>query len=188
VAYSRYAETAVELILNVSERVLRPLVERQRLFETNEIHEVTRVPRTALLLGHLSEEMERARRQRTSLSVVVLQVANHQSLRDRMGRVPFLELMGTMARFVKGQTEGVVGVFHYREEHQLSFVLPGRDNDGTAITCLTLLGDLHRHPWAIAADSPKPEIYLGFATLRKGESKPDQLLDQAQQLLEMQRF
>ena len=186
VAYSRQAETFIEVILKIVERPLRTLVERELEASLEETHPGTGVARSSLLFRRLESELNRVAGAGGRFSLVLLEVSNEQSLRTALGGAGWLEVVSRLAKFVALRNGGSTSVYHYRSDAQLAFLLQDRDSDGTALVCLELLGDLQAQTWRAGETEVSLEIRVGFSTSQHGELSAETLLQRAEDLLRLQ--
>ena len=77
--------------------------------------------------------------------------------------------------------------FQYKSVHQLAALYPGLDFDGTSQLCLEILSAINQTNWEIDEKSVDLEMILGYSTLGKEEVGADDMLEVAENLLEMQK-
>lgn len=187
VKYSRHAESILDVVFRLASRSLKTISDRELLFARQETDDGTGLPGAAVLVRVLDEAVRHAVLHRGSFSLVLMELSPSADFEGPQGRALRARVLTELAKLIQQESSGSVDVFRYKGESQLAFYLADRDADGTALFCLGLLGAIQGRSWRIDEREVRPEVLLGYGALRPGMSHSEDLLDQAERLLAMQR-
>ena len=95
-------------------------------------------------------------------------------------------MIGTIAVEIEAITEHRARLFLYKEDSQIAILYPNLDSDGVSLFCLEALEKINEDTWQIQDAPVNLEAIIGFSVF-SGEQSADQVLEQAENLLEMQK-
>ena len=128
--------------------------------------------------AQMEHERERAARDGTALSLVLLDVDHFKQYNDTFGHPAGDEVLKALAGLLRGQARTVDLAARYGGE-EFAVLLPRTDADGANAAAERLRVAVAEHSWPARSVS----ISLGVATLWPGESPTLPLLDQADKAL-----
>ncbi len=183
--YSYYTESILEIIISLVEPYLSDILEYERLYQGQEVDQVTQLPLVTQLVKNLDSTATKDLRT-SSLALIVLEIVNFEVLAQRWGREKLKKLFLVMREKWEDALEMKVKVFHYKEENQLALLVPGLDQDGVSFFCLRLLTLIQEAELSLEGEVVPLEVIVGFGSAT-GPVSPEQLMREAENLLEFQR-
>ncbi|GAB4221827.1 MAG: hypothetical protein Kow009_13190 [Spirochaetales bacterium] len=186
--YNLYSERLVQIIVGLAEPFLEEILEYRQLANLTDVDQDTGIPNFSQFYNLMENELDRARRQGSPLSVVVFEIENFPELVQRFGK-----------KAAKGSLKGIVdeltlfsdsrySSFLYKEDGQVVFLCPNLDQDGASLFCLESLERLNQQEWKIGDSVVPLSIMVGYATARMGSYEPESLLQQVEHLLLLQKM
>jgi GGDEF domain-containing protein len=185
--YNLYSERLLHVIMALAGPALERAIEFESVVRQEDVNPVTGLPSFPELYAMLQLELARLAVESGTLAVLVLELANFRTLADERGREAALLLLRDLARVVVETSGGLARVFHYKAEQQLAVFYPKLDADGASLFSLTLLEKANSTEWKAGGERACLEVILGFATRSRAEQSADDLLEAAENLLEMQK-
>jgi GGDEF domain-containing protein len=185
--YNLYSERLLQVIMALAGPALERAIEFESVVRQEDVNPITGLPSFPELYAMIQLELARLAVDNGTLAVMVLEVANYRGLADQHGREQVLLLLRDLARVVQEASGGQARVFHYKAEPQLAVFYPKLDADGASLFSLTILEKANSTEWKAKEERVFLEIILGFAARAGAEQSADDLLEAAENLLEMQK-
>ena len=186
--YNLYTEKILQLIIALTEPALERALEYDALTHQAEINQFTGLASFSQFYSLLETELQRTILQQGTLSVIVLELVNFSALVEEHGRENAYSVLVTLIEKLKGLSQNKASFFHYKSENQLVLLFPALDYDGTSLFCLETLGAVNEKTWKLNEKQLFPELVLGYASLGSGQKTAEDLLESAENLLEMQKL
>ena len=77
--------------------------------------------------------------------------------------------------------------FHYKSDSQIVFSVSKLDFDGCSLVCLNIMEMVNTVKWQLKDKELQPELIFGYASFNNSMQRTDDILNQAENLLEMQK-
>jgi len=183
VKYSLYTEQLLVIIIGLAQPAIEKAVEYEALLKGEETDDTVGLPRYGQLHRSLEEELHKRRGKRGSVSLVVVEVTNS---RVSDGGETLRKTIRALAALIEGISAGRARIFRYRSESQIAILFTDLDYDGVSMYCLELISRIHEAPWR-EEGGIEPEVVIGYAVSQEGTRDPDELMEGAERLLEMQK-
>lgn len=185
--YNRYTERLLQMILSLVSPALEKAVEYESTLAVAEMDLHTGLPSYSHFHTLLERELYRTEIQKGSLSVIIVELANAQEIRGDQGDARYYALLNRVVDLIAQLAENRATLFHYKQENQLSLLFPNLDFDGASLFCLELLSAISSTEWHVEEVPLSVDVVVGYAALGEKEQSADDLLESAEQLLEMQK-
>lgn len=185
--YNRYTQRLVEVILALVSPSLEKAVEYEMTVAQAELDVRTGLPLISQFHALLEKEVYRTGLQKGTLSVILLELTNAQEIRDRHGQDGFYALLNNVIDEVQKLSNNRADMFHYRNQNQIAVLYPNLDFDGASLFCLEVLSAVTTHEWTINQTPVSIELIVGYSAIGDKRETADELLRNAEQLLEMQK-
>jgi GGDEF domain-containing protein len=186
--YNLYTEKILQLIIALAEPALERAIEYDALTHQAEINQFTGLASFSQFYSLLQAELQRTILQQGTLSVIILELVNFPALIEEYGRENAYSVLVTMIEKLKALSQNKASFFHYKSENQLGLLFPSLDYDGTSLFCLEALEAMNQKTWKLNDRQLFPELFLGYASLGGGQETAEELLESAENLLEMQKL
>jgi len=185
--YNLYSERMLLVIMALAAPGLERAIEFDSVVHQEDINPITGLPSFPELYAMLQLDLARLRMESGTLAVLILELSNFDELAGEYGREQAMLFVRDIARLVQETSAGQARVFHYKSQPQLAVLYASLDADGASLFCLTMLEKVNSTEWRVKEQRAYLEVTLGFAALSGAEQTADELLDAAQNLLEMQK-
>jgi len=160
--YSPVTEKNLEIVVALASSYLKKAIDFRERVLLRPRNEITGMPGYVELSRMLEEELGRRKLIRASLSVVLMEFLDFQGLVFAHSGV---KALGLVKRAAEAATKGRNAfAFHYKEESQVAFLLPGVDRDGAALFCLDATQIVGSGPWELDGESLRLEPAFGIAS------------------------
>ncbi len=185
--YNLYTERLLGLIMALAAPALEKAIEYDAVVRQEDTNPVTGLPSFTQFSALLERELARQDAEHGTLAVMVLELLNYQALVAEHGRQPVLGLLGEVAAAARETAGAAARLFHYKGEAQLALLVPNLDADGASLFSLTLLGKVNERQWTVRGARVFLELILGFGVRGAPGQTAQDLLESAENLLEMQK-
>jgi diguanylate cyclase (GGDEF)-like protein len=185
--YNLYTEKLVTMILSLAAPALERVVEYEAVITQAEVHPITGLPAFAQFFSLLKNAVQRARQDKETLSVLILELVNFDDLADSFGRENTLRLVSQIAGQVVILSRNKAGLFHYKDDNQIVVMYPHLDYDGASLFSLETLSIVNQKEWSLNEQTVNLEVMIGYASLSEEQLEPEGLLQIAENILEMQK-
>jgi GGDEF domain-containing protein/uncharacterized protein YoxC len=188
IKYNLYTEKILQLIIALAEPALERALEYDALTRQAEINPYTGLASFSQFFSLLETELQRTILQQGTLSVMILELVNFSAFIEEHGRENAYSVLVAMIEKLKSLSQSKASFFHYKAENQLALLFPALDYDGTSLFCLETLAAMNQKTWKLNEKQLFPELILGYASLGGGQQTAEELLESAENLLEMQKL
>ena len=185
--YNIYAERLLLVIMALARPLLERAIEFEDVVRQEDTHPVTGLPSVRQFYSVLQNEFSRLAAEKGTLAMLIVELANFEELAGTHGKEQVFGLLREVAALTQEAAAGPALAFHYKGEPQLAFVCPNLDADGASLLALTLLGKVNTHEWRPGDVRVSLDLILGFAARSGGGQSPEELMEAAERLLEMQK-
>jgi GGDEF domain-containing protein len=185
--YNLYTEKLVTMILALAAPALERAIEYEAVVTQAEVHPVTGLPGFTQFFSLLKNTLLRARRNKETLSVLILELTNFDTLSESFGRENTLQLVSQLAGQLVILSKNKANLFHYKDENQIAVLYPHLDYDGASLFSLETLGMINEKEWTLNEQIVNLEIMIGYASLSEEQLEAEGLLQIAENILEMQK-
>jgi diguanylate cyclase (GGDEF)-like protein len=185
--YNSYTEKVVTMILALAAPALERAVEYEAVITQAEVHPVTGLPAFAQFFSLLNETLRRARQNRATLSVLILELTNFDTLSESYGRRNALQLISQLAGQMVILSRNKANIFHYKKDNQIVLLYPHLDYDGASLFSLEALNGINGNEWSLNEQAVYLEVMIGYASLSEEQVEAEELLQIAENILEMQK-
>jgi GGDEF domain-containing protein len=185
--YNLYTEKLVAMVLALAAPALERAVEYEAVVTQAEVHPVTGLPAFAQFFSLLNETLKRARQNKETLSVLILELTNFDTLAETFGRNNALQLISRLAGQMVILSRNKARLFHYKDENQIVLLYPYLDYDGASLFSLEALNGINANAWSLNEKSVNLEVMVGYASLSEEQVDAEGLLQIAENILEMQK-
>jgi len=178
--YNPATERNLEILVGLASAYLKKAADFRDRVLRRPRNEITGLPGYGELQRMLNEELTRRAQRRFSLSVVIVEFLHYSDLVYSLSGVKALEIVTSFARL--GAGDGRALAFHYREESQVVFVLPGVDHEGASLFCLGIMEEFNDRSWIPDELELRLEPIYGLASVKAGQDA-EALLTEAETVL-----
>jgi diguanylate cyclase (GGDEF)-like protein len=185
--YNLYTEKLITMILALAAPALERAVEYAAVITQAEVHPQTGLPAFAQFFSLLTNTLQRARQNRETLSVLILELSNFDTLSETFGRENALKLVSELAGQMVIQSRNKANLFHYKGENQIALLYPNLDYDGASLFALEALNRINEREWILNEQKVNLEVTIGYASLSEEQLEAEGLLQIAENILEMQK-
>jgi GGDEF domain-containing protein len=188
IKYNNYTEKLLQMIVALAGPALQRSLEFEAVVKQGEVNEYTGLPAFPEFFSLLQQTMQRLSLEQGTLSVFLLELINFDDLAAKFSRERVFGLLLQMSEALTTLSQNRGSFFHYKDDNQLALILPHMDFDGASMFSLETLGLVNEKEWTLNDQPVNLEIVLGYAALGEQEISPDELLQVAENILEMQKI
>lgn len=185
--YNFNSERILQIIASLAEHSIERAVAYESIIRHEEIDEKTGLPLFSQFFRMLEEEARRTGIQKGTFSIIIVELTNYGRLTDENGADETKGLVKRIAGELQGISDRKAHCFKYKEESQLALLIPGLDIDGVSLFSLETLERINTGDWKIKGETVQIEAAIGFSVFSGEGETAEQLLEQAESLLEMQK-
>jgi hypothetical protein len=166
--YNPVTEKNLSIVVGMSSAYLKKAVEYRDRERSRPWHSITGLPRYEELALALGSELKRRAPRRLSVSLVLVEILGFGAIKSSH---PGEEAFALLKEFsdAAGKRDSI---YHFREEGQLAFLLPGVDRDGASLFCLDLAERTERRPWIVGGESLRLDLAFGIGSFPGSASGP----------------
>ncbi len=186
--YNVYTERMLQLIIALSATALEKAIEYESIVKQEETNPITKLPSYTNFLNILESRIERARVEHSTLSVIIIEIRNFDLLSEVYGKREVLSLFVSLVEIMQEVSGNKGRFFHYKNDSQIVMIYPNVDFDGASLYSLDVLDRVNRSNWEIKGNKVQLDLILGYSSLSEKIEEADQLLEIAENLLEMQKM
>jgi GGDEF domain-containing protein len=185
--YNAYSEKLLQMIVTLAGPALEKAIEYDSVVRQADIHPTTGFPSFARFYTVLEKEVQRMSVQKETMSIVILELVNFQEIVEEYGEEKAYALFVRITEVLSRIAHERARLFHYKAENQVVFLIPHLDYDGASLFCLEVLGAINEENWVIDNVNQPVETALGYAALGEKQLSADEMLEVAENLLDMQK-
>ncbi|MCM0082409.1 GGDEF domain-containing protein [Geomonas sp. Red32] len=178
----RNDQRAIESIYITIQDVTEYVMYEHRLVEMSRLDPMTRLLNRSHLEQTLSEEMSRAQRYGTPLSVLMIDIDFFKSINDTYGHVCGDQVIKAIANLLKDTVRRIDVVGRYGGE-EFCCVLPETASDNAVLLAERLRGMVEEKVHTFGAHTLKVTISVGVAELSPGRDTLERLVNAADDAL-----
>jgi hypothetical protein len=186
--FNLYTEKIFLMILALVAPALERAIEYESFTVEEALNPITKLPSFSQFYVFLEKEVGRVIMEKGTLSVVIIEMIKYHDLFEDLGREALLYLIVMLIDDIKRLSENKAMFFHYKSDNQLCFIYPSLDYDGCSLFCLNILEMLNEKEYEIKDKKVRIETILGYASLGEKDQNANDLLNVAENLLEMQKI
>ncbi len=187
VKYNLYTEQLLSVTVELAAPALENAVEYAAVIRFADMHPHTGYPSYGQFLPALERELGKGMDQRSAVSLILIEMSNFDQLVEDSDEERVFALFASLLQELQKQTTCLLQPFHYRAQNQIAIICPHLDYDGTSLLCLESLGFISEHPWMLNDRRAAVEVLMGYATQFREPARVTDMLQVAEQLLEMQK-
>ncbi|MBA7574277.1 hypothetical protein ES708_16082 [subsurface metagenome] len=166
---------------------LERAIEYEAVTRQAEVNSYTGLPQYTEFFTLLEKLLERAVIEQGTLSVIIMELINFDSLVADFDRKSVFALMIELAAELRKLSQNKAIIFHYKDENQVVLLCPNLDFDGTSLLSLETLGIVNEREWRINDKAVDMDVILGYAALGEKEMTGEKILQVAENIVEMQK-
>ncbi|MBI9102862.1 MAG: GAF domain-containing protein [Spirochaetales bacterium] len=185
--YNLYTEQLLSIIVNLSHSAIEDAIEYESLLKKEETDTDTGLPLFSQLYGFLEEKIKGPEGFRGYLSLIILEFANQDKIIAEHGPDAAGTILEELLTRMKKLTEGRAKCFRYKESNQFAYTFTDLDSDGVSMFCLDVLGSISEEGFTVSGKQTAVEVILGYSVAFEKTSNVDELLEEAEHLLEIQK-
>ncbi len=186
IKYNQYTERLLFIIISLIEPALQKAVAYESLVRKEEVDTVTGLPLFTSFYKVLSEEIKRKSLEQGKLSIIITEIVNFSTLVTESGRVSVQKVIPPIVQKINDASGYTGQPFEYKEDNQIAFIFPNLDYDGASLYCLEILEILNGADWKVDGKPVMLEAVIGYSSY-SGTQSPDELIELAENLLQMQK-
>ena len=188
VKYNLYSEQLIMMIADLSAPIISNAIRFDEISKKGEIDAVTGLPSLDEMFSVFKDEFARALADNTKLSFVIIEISNSEDLAEKYSSDAVLGILREITFIVKRESKKDAILFQYKGKYQFSIIMPNVDFDGAAMLCLTFIEKVNTNEFKIGEDIVRPEIILGYSSIRPNLKSEEDIMMLAENLLEMQKI
>ena len=185
--YNFNSERILQIIASLAEHSIERAVAYESITQQGEIDDQTGLPLFSQFYRTLEEEAKRTGIQKGTFSIIIVEITNYARLAEEKGLDETKGLVKQLAEELRSISDRKAHCFEYKEDSQLALLIPGLDIDGVSLFSLETLERIHTGGFRIGTETVPLEVAIGFSVFAGEGETTEQLLEQAESLLEMQK-
>ncbi|MBA7613230.1 hypothetical protein ES703_20475 [subsurface metagenome] len=186
--YNLYTEKLLQMILSLAGPALERAIEYESVIKQAELNPFTGLASFSQFYSLLQQDLRRTVLQKGTLSIIILELINFSALVEEYGKEKMYGMIAQIADELKRLSDSRAGFFHYKDENQLAVLFPNLDYDGASLFCFKTLEAMSGREWQLDRKPLSLEVVLGYAALGGKEMTADEILQVAENILEMQKI
>lgn len=184
--FSSYSEKLIQLIISLASASLEKALNYESLVNKTNVDRTTGLPLYGQFYQVLEEELKSARRDNSSVSVILFELVNYEELK-KAGDSEVKKLFYQILEGVLSETGHEFYYFCYKEINQLAVIASTLDFDGVSYYALNCIKAFSQGDWELYGRPVNMEVVLGYATRRDENTCAEDLIREAETLLDMSR-
>jgi GGDEF domain-containing protein len=185
--YNFYSERILQIIASLAEHPIERAVAYESIIQKDEIDDRTGLPLFSQFFRTLEEEVRNAGTQKSTFSIIIVELTNYDRLAEESGTDAVKILVKEISEVLQNISDRKAHCFQYKEEFQLALLIPSLDIDGVSLFSLETLEKINSGDWKVQGEPAQIEAVIGFSVYSGEGETANQLLEQAESLLEMQK-
>ncbi len=185
--YNLYTEKLLAILIDLAGTAIERTVEYEALIKYNEVNPETNLPSVSQLFSFIENEIKKSAENQSVFSVILLELTEFESLIKIHGEKRVYKLLLLMLDKLHSLSGNMVDFFHYKEKNQIAMYYPNIDYDGASLFCLESLGVINSYNWTINDDKILLDVILGYSSIGSEDVSAEDLLNLAENLVEMQK-
>ncbi len=188
IKYNSYTEKILEIIISLAEPALARAVNYEKQSQQNEIDKTTGLPLFSQLYNMLEKYKPEAGEEPPKVSLLIVEIANYQQLFESFKKKKLWNVFTDFINEIQLLAAGMAEFFMFKSENQFAALIPGVSSDGASLLCLEILEMANNGLGEIDGRAVQPELLIGYATLGDNASDTEELIKEAEHILEIQKI
>ncbi len=185
--YNLYTEKLLAILIDLAGTAIERAVDYEALIEYNEVNPDTNLPSVSQLFTFIENEIKKSSENQSVFSVIILELTEFDDLIKLYGDKRIYKLLLLMLDKLHSLSGSMVDFFHYKEKNQIAMYYPNIDYDGASLFCLESLGVINSYNWTINDNKVLLDVILGYSSVGSEDINAEDLLNLAENLIEMQK-
>jgi len=185
--FNLYTEKILAILVDLAGPAIERALEYESMLKHSDVNTFTGLPSPAQFMTVVEKEIKQTLEKNGVFSVILVEITNFDTISENFGEAKAYSLMMVFIEEMKKIAENRIDVFHYKEWNQLALLYPNIDYDGSAFYSFQSLGVISSKKWMIDDKDVDLEVIFGYAAMSGEEITVNELLDAAEQLLEIQK-
>ncbi len=185
--YNLYTEKLLAILIDLAGTAIERAAEYEALIEYNEVNPQTNLPSVSQFFSFIENEIIKSSDNKNTFSVIIIELTDFDELISEYGEKQIYRIILLMLDKLHSLSGNMIDFFHYKEKNQIAIYYPNIDYDGASLFCLESLGFINTYNWTINDNKILLDVILGYSSLGSDFIGADDLLDLAENLLEMQK-
>ncbi len=185
--YNLYTEKLLAILIDLAGTAIERAAEYEALIEYNEVNPQTNLPSVSQFFSFIENEITKSSDNKNTFSVIIIELTDFDELIGEYGEKQIYRIILLMLDKLHSLSGNMIDFFHYKEKNQIAIYYPNIDYDGASLFCLESLGFINTYNWTINDNKILLDVILGYSSLGSDFISADDLLDLAENLLEMQK-
>jgi GGDEF domain-containing protein len=185
--YNLYSERILQIIASLAEHPIERAVAYESIIRKEEVDSKTGLPLFSQFYRTLEEETRRTDVQKGNFSLILIELTNFAEIQEKHGLDNAKRLVRSMIDALQIICDRNANCFQYKSDAQVAIIIPNLDFDGASLYSLDALEKINAEDWEVGGGVVRLEAVIGFAVSAGEGESPDQVLEQAESLLEMQK-
>ena len=185
--YNLYTERILSILVDLAAPAIEHAVEYEEMIKHEDIDSISGLPSPIQFMNLVEKEITHSLERGTGFSIVIMELTGFDELVATYGNEKIYGLVLKLLARINTLSGNKLDFFHYTNSNQFAFFYPGADYDGAAFLCFESLGMLSSHEWVIDGNDISLEAIFGYSSMGSTKISRDELLDSAEQLIEMQK-
>jgi GGDEF domain-containing protein len=185
--YNLYSERILQIIASLAEHPIERAVAYESIIRKEEVDSKTGLPLFSQFYRTLEEETRRTDVQKGNFSLILIELTNFTEIQEEHGLDNAKGLVRSVIDSLQIISDRNANCFQYKNDAQVAIIIPNLDFDGASLYSLDALEKINAEDWEVDGGVVRLEAVIGFAVSAGEGESPDQVLEQAESLLEMQK-
>ncbi len=185
--FNLYTENILSILVDLAGPAIERAVEYELMIKHADVNSFTGLPSPLQFMTVIEKEMDKLLHSEGVFSIVLLEITGFDRMSSEYGEAKTYALLMRFFDEITKISDNQIDIFHYKEQNQFALYYPNIDYDGAAFFCFQSLGMISSTPWNIDDNDVHFEVVFGYAATGRERQSVDELLESAEQLLEMQK-
>ncbi len=185
--FNLYTEKILSILVDLAGPAIERAVEYEMMIKHADVNTHTGLPSPSQFMAVIEREIDKAQAKEGVFSIVILEIPDFDALLSKYGEVKTYALVSTLFDEITKISDNQIDIFHYKEQNQFALFYPNIDYDGAAFFCFQSLGMISSTSWSINDTEINFEVVFGYSSMGREKCTAEELLESAEQLLEMQK-
>ncbi len=185
--FNLYTERILSILVDLAAPAIEHAVAYEEMIKHEDVDTHSGLPSPSQFMNLVEKEIQHSLERETGFSIVLMELPGFDEMITTYGEEKLYGLILKLLARINTLAGNKLDFFHYTNKNQFAFFYPGADYDGAAFLCFEILGMLTTHEWVIDGNSISLEAIFGYSSMGSTRITRDELLDSAEQLIEMQK-
>lgn len=185
--YNLYIEKILSILVDLAGPAIEHAVEYEMMIKHADVHPLTGLPSPSQFMTVVEREIKKALERKGVFSIIILEVTDFDNIIQTYGESKAYDIILRLFDRLNEISGNQIDFFHYKKQNQFALFYPNTDCDGAALFCFESLGMITTSGWEIDDTAIDLEVIFGYSSMIRSDIVIEELLDSAEQLLEMQK-